>query len=181
MANEIIIEIDAPHNANVVFHPIQSVLRGRWLDTRIPSGHGSRNTQIRDIKDVPGMRIALDVQAKKARVFDPLGEQQYRQLCLDIRTKWQTSAGVQPLIAAPVEPIPEKEFNLTQEQVATWWHWMKRLCAQGDARHVSGTWGTQPKGRIKVNFYDWNRRNPQYLDEFVDGLHPEPVEPNATP
>lgn len=181
MPNEIIVEVDALNNASVLFHPLMKPLRGRWLDSRIPSGMGEGQSHVRDIKDVPGQRIALDVQSKKGRVFDPIGDPEYQQLRVEIRQKWMTGSSMQPVLQTPAEPIPEQEYNLTQEQVATWWYWMKRLCDEKQCRHVAGSWGKQPEGRIKVNFYDWNRQNPQYKDQFDEQNTQPPARSNANP
>lgn len=134
---EAIIEVGTSDCVRDVFcEPLGESLRGKfWVG-------GVKGVVLDDgtarLPDVPGMRIALDAQKRRVRVFDPLEtERGGRKTLSEIDEARRHMPIRSPGKAAPVE---ERIFEgLTENQVAHWAQWMDTQVKAKHATLVSGT------------------------------------------
>jgi hypothetical protein len=162
--SEIAIELSGPYNESILFPPAGKVLRGEYLKTRLPRAvHFREDSGLSKVDRVPGTVIALDISGKRGRYFDPLGTEDnwelLRQISADLRGN-------------PTELIAEKEnplANMSDDQVATWFHWMLRAVTDGTAKvlDTAAKWPEKPPaGRIRVDFFSSDLTAPRYKDQF---------------
>jgi len=174
---ETIIEIAGPNNESVVFDPVGQRLRGRWshVATAGHTIHESLAALQRAAPEIPGIYIALDPQARTARVFDPLKETEEGQRIWSL---------IQPVLTTYEaflnngRPWDTQVYeNLTPDQVKTWAFEIRNVLDCGYGRMVSGpeppplaTIKAMPGGRF-VRSYMGQREN-----ERVDVV---PIEKNG--
>ena len=168
------IELATDKNATILFPPTQSLLRGRhdWANvTNAVAVRRSGQTPITKMPTIPGLHIELDVTKKCARIYDPLSLPENESLLNDISSVWASNYG--KLCKPKAE---EKHKDMSQNQVATWFHWMRRYVDANMARLVSGDIKQTVKGRVRVDFFNNAQtfkdrvsgriENPKYKDEM---------------
>ena len=165
-SNELIIEIATANNNDVVFKPSdQQMLRGRktragWGNTTFHS-HPERNQMLN--KEIPGLHIGLDAAERRARIFDPLADPKYKILLTEIESLI-TSFGV---AQGKPQPCPDQiRENLSDNDIATWLHWMRRLVGEKKAIVRQGEISKKVKGRVQVSFGIESPDQPRYEDEW---------------
>lgn len=169
MNDEIIIEVATPHNNDIVFRPVGStrLLRGR----KVRSGYEANQSSLKRPGmieamgiEIPGLHIALSIPQQTGRVFDPLDSDSGREKLAELESK--VNAG-RALNTVKLFPVKEKVVeNLTQNDIATWLHWMRRHVDEGDAVVVQGDVKKKVEGRVRVTFGNPDPASPQYLDEW---------------
>lgn len=145
--NVIIIEIDSAKNEASVFPPYSRTvpLRGRLSANRFPRGTTAMEFPgVMSVDNVPGLQVQVDLDAKTGRIFDPLSLIKYEALRETIATA---------LRHEKVSAVPEVKVPLTDDKLATWVYWMRRLVAncQASLLKLDGDWPKLP-GKVQVNF-----------------------------
>lgn len=164
--DEIVIEMGRRGCGDVEFPPAMLILRGRFSQAELgPVNQGF----CRKVPTVPGMRVALDIVGRKARIFDPLALPEFKETMDDVSTLLKTQAGA---VVNQMEPKPNKEQyweNMNDVDIASWHHWMKRLVEQDHTAILrQGHFLDQAKipGRVKLDFLADPRGGPTFQDEF---------------
>ena len=161
---EIVIEISGQHNRNLLFDPQQVILRGAFD----PAGIGPRGKALACGK-IPGMRVGVNMRAKKARIFDPLEFPSNEKRLDEINEAFRRANMNQ------VKPRPQESFDaLSDNTLSTWLYWMRRYVEEGKAFHVSGSAKLDSEklpGDPTIDIgYDSNHKAPRLLSEF-DALY----------
>lgn len=163
MSKEVVIEISAPNCANVMFTPLRKLLRGRWDVHKLPIGTSSE-PGILNLRELPGMHVALDVQRREARVYDPMA----------LPKNADALKAAQKVIkhATSREYHPEKETfyrNLSDDAIASFVYWMQRFIEQNIAVLVAGNFPSQDSlpGRIEVDPFNSGNGAKRFKDEFT--------------
>lgn len=164
MSDEIVIEIRAPKNEDVMFEPMRSKLRSAWRRAGLPAGSTSRSAHLLSLPDLPGMRVCLTPSQRVGKVVDPLGFDENQTLLLEANAVFRNL----PSHRKDQHPAPDRVYTkLTQDDVATWFYWMKRLVDKGEAVVVSGSLDRKPpEGRIRVGGFDSRHTAPRYKDQW---------------
>jgi len=126
---EIGVEIGDNENSNPDFKPLSVTLRGRWSANNVPRGTTARHSPLLRLPDLPGMYLFLNVEARTARVVDPL---QYEDNA-SIKLAWREYQD-------GLEPLPEQKIEkMTDGDVASWVYWIGRLIEKGEATKLDGS------------------------------------------
>lgn len=139
VSNEIAIEIATSKNQNFLFGPLGHLrIRGRW-DFHKVAGRFSHDAmkmlnQATDI--IPGECIAVDIENRTCRLFDPLRETERG------RELW---AKIEPIVAEYQghfecgtklrEPVVIADCN--EDTLKTWLYYMRRAVDAGHAKVIS--------------------------------------------
>lgn len=140
---EIVIELDHFKNSDVLFYPIQKLLRSRIVPSR--TGRRIPEQFFRFEHDaIPGLYIHLNEKKKIGRVTDPLSypENEGKKLAIDAARR-QHAAQRGSSLPKPIAPWKEivKE-NLTTDEIRTWKFYMRRLVdGMTDHRDSSENYG----------------------------------------
>ena len=184
-ATEITIEISAGKNRDVYFRPAQRTLRGT-VDVGVPPGFvvPEHVTALNNVPNIPGLYVSLDIQARRARVYDPLE--------FDTGLAAKVNAWCRNVVGAVgnevYSPVPEQVYDLNDGDVASWCYWMKRTVDAGQAKLVAGSgfpaekdW---PKGDVRMDYENTNPLAPKYASEMehlartgVPGIKPSKLNP----
>jgi len=179
-SEECVVELVGPQNENIEFPPLMEVFRGRWDRSGIPAGTTGRTSGVLALPTIPGIHICLNVAAKRGRVFDPLSLPEHAGTLAAINRVVKHANSLLEDSSAMPERVIE---NLSNDQAATWLHWMNELVKRGKAVLVSGNLERKVSGRVRVSFYDSRQNAPIYLDEEEEaraGAHPLPAGVSAT-
>jgi len=126
--NEIIIEIATPKNQNYMFGPLGHVrIRGRWDFNKVAGrfSHESMKAINKITSIIPGECLAVDIEAKRCRLFDPLRETEKGQalwakiapIIDEYHSHFQCGSGLR-------EPIVRD--NCDADTIKTWLYYMRR-------------------------------------------------------
>lgn len=131
MSKVIEVELDTPGNSNVLFPPLTRNVRGRFLLSRVAEPQaGAKRDEYGD--EIPGQRLALDLDTHEGFLIEPLHFDQFRVLKLKIEAK---RFGLEE----PVQRFAlSGESQPSGQDVPTWLFWLKRLVDAGCARVVKG-------------------------------------------
>lgn len=150
----VVIELSEEMNENIMFPPTQDVYRGEWDRLRLPANSTSIHEHLLSLPGLPGVRIELDVDAKRGRVFDPLllSDAKFKV----IREKWEKWAATRSMATPNAGPVEyQKEIvieSMNPSRMATWLHWMKELVSRKKAKLIAGSLDRKLDGRIRVGW-----------------------------
>lgn len=123
-SGEIIVELDSPNNNNMLFRPLQRVLRGKFDPKRMNGDGKAKHAPV-----VPGLHIGVNPKTKVGRVYDPLKEEREY---LRVRDGLKASHGWSDIII--VQEAIHNDIDVT-----TWLFWMKRMIENGTAHLITGS------------------------------------------
>lgn len=156
------IEFTAPSMGFVVFNPCEERrFRSRWNPRDLPPGTtfipGSKAQQF----VVPGERFELDIANRKARGYDPLNLPEYATLCKKLSSSSTSYTGQDP----------SHYRNLSDDDIATYLHWMAEFVKRGYAELLPGSAPIPkpaPKSRIEVDRWNGSQdpKTKRFLHEF---------------
>jgi len=139
--NTIEIEIDHARNANVVFYPAGRLVRGRFLHSRVdePSAvmHAGRWAE----HGIIGQVIGVDLDAREGFIREPLRDAKHATLADRIKQRGMSLA-----------PAREAFPLATDDDVATWVHWLQRHVAAGNATLLCGEFPAKLPGVPRTRF-----------------------------
>lgn len=163
MPDEIVIELDDGHNSRIEFPPRMDWFRGRWTPAGLVAQSISRGSAVCQL-ELPGQCIALNVAKRQGRIFDPLEEPDNKPALAMfesiLKTKDALHRGSQ---ACPEQVHPD----LSQEQVASWWHWMRQMVeVRKVAKLVAGSFSKQPEGDPRIDYYSIDPGVPRTKSEM---------------
>lgn len=139
------IEISSKRNQSAFFPPTQEMLRGAWDQSNLPKGSTS-DRGLMNLPSTPGMRIALNITQRTAKIHDPLLLPQNQAMYEEFRA-------VHAQVFGPTRAVPAREHELRDgDAVATWLHWMKRLVDSKMAKLVAGHLKHTVKGRPRLSW-----------------------------
>ena len=131
---EIVIAVDKPRNGNVYFYPTNCSVEGTLKPWRSPGAN--YKPPIAALGEIPGERIHLDVKGKTGRISHALSDPENAGLFERIK---KASRSCQPPLKCGDKPAEDRWFrNLSDDQVNTWLHWMRRLVDRGHATILQG-------------------------------------------
>jgi hypothetical protein len=167
--NEIIIELAKAGGGDIEFPPSMGIHRGRISQAEMRPCNQSHTGIARRLPTVPGMCVALDIEGRTGRIFDPLGLPERKEVLAEITSliKQQPGAVVNNI---EVRPVKEQVWqHMSDSDIASWHHWMRRLVEED--RHAilrQGKFLDQEKlpGRIKLDFVSDPRTGPVFKDQF---------------
>jgi hypothetical protein len=163
MSGEIVIELDDGHNSRLEFPPLMDWFRGRWTPAGLVAQSASRGSAVCQL-EMPGQCIALDVARRRGRVFDPLEEPENKPALEQFDSILRTKDALHRGSRACPEQVHE---DLSEEQVASWWHWMRELAEiRKTAKLVAGQFSKQPEGDPRIDYYSMDPHVPRTLSEM---------------
>jgi len=129
--SEIVIEVGTDRNSNVLFTPLDTVLRGRWVrsNTRLSFSPDSGYNQL---PDVPGIYVALDIKSGTLRGVDPLSLDENKDLMAKVAAAALHDQGP----VGPWTEIKKRGLSPTKIKSALWR--MHELVEGNKARVVRG-------------------------------------------
>lgn len=137
------IEIDGKNNNNVMFLPLQRVIRGRFdmdrLADRGGEGFGSMESKLGG-RVIPGQRLGIDLDRCEGYVHEPLRDPDH----------WRLREAIEKKLNMRLEDPLVKSENV---HVPTWLYWMKRLVDGGMAKVVKGVLPEKIDGEPKRQFF----------------------------
>lgn len=147
-----IIEVGDDRNRQIQFPPSKQILRGKWTIQGMGHAEGAQRGFGR-MPPIPGMRVELDPKNKRARVFDPLGLSDMANVLAE------ANAVVKAAFSHEMRPQDESVFpSMSQDQLASWAYWMRRLVDDGKATMVEGVLPSQADchkiGKVRRNYFD---------------------------
>ncbi|MHC4407162.1 MAG: hypothetical protein ACYTG0_46715 [Planctomycetota bacterium] len=170
-ADEIVVECNSSGNNQIYYLPLDIVHRGRWDDGRVQITTNRGGEAVKAGTIIPGIHLALSVSKRRFRVRDPIHEsRELQRLLLKINGQPEDTK-------INFDQVEVLKKDMPDDDLATHWHWMKRLVDIGQATIVQGKFGDKrPKGRVLVNRspssrnfpYDRNTKfgEPRFEDEF---------------
>src|SRR5262249_23319854 len=97
---------------------------------------------------IPGQRLVLDPDKLEASIVETLHDPQHR--AVKQRLEKQYALG------------PEREtFVVHKDDLATWYYWLGRAVAQGDAKLVRGAIPAKYEGTPRKSFVSQPRKDPR--------------------
>ncbi len=129
------IEVNGPKDESIIFAPTQTKVRGRWDFQR--TAHRDKSEVLKrlayEVPMIPGKVIALDSDAKKGCIFDPLGSGEGKAILEKINAIAKDTGG--EVTAAH----PTENYVLDVHGVKEWLYWMRRQVDAGMATVVPGS------------------------------------------
>ena len=117
------IEISDKCNRNVMFHPLQQKLRGRW-DAQNVSYKRAHQALAQLPTVIPGIQVIIDTNRKTRGYMDPLSNSEHAETVEKIKMAREQVSGISP----GHNPWPAVKFeNSTHNELKTWMYWMRRL------------------------------------------------------
>jgi hypothetical protein len=143
----IVIEINSPTNADLLFRPINEVVRGRFEPARLKMKDKGDLFELFP-QGIPGQRIELDEAKAVGVIAEPLREKCHadtakavRRACR-VRQLGVTDDGTDVATEqAGFIPPARKEFS--NIHAPSWAYWMKRAVQSEQAKLVSGTFAAE--------------------------------------
>ena len=127
---EITIELGSENkNVNPFIEPLGAARRGKWRRSNLPSMNLA-DAEVAGLPDLPGYCVAVDLNARTVRIFDPLEHDPRR-----------------PDIEKALRKFFKRRLEIEPQQVSRdhakptlyrWLMWMQRLVAAGGATVVDG-------------------------------------------
>jgi hypothetical protein len=137
---EIIIELGRDNkNVNPFIEPLGEARRGKWRRSNLPVANLA-DAEVAGLPNLPGYCVAVDLVARKIRVFDPLEKHSSR-----------------PQVEAALRKFLKRRLEIEREQVThdqplatlhRWLRWMYRLVDGGSARVVHGEFPPETEEQI---------------------------------
>lgn len=129
--SEIIVEIAAPKNRNVMFGPLRQKLRGRW--DRTQNGAKSVHQSFAEMPDIPGIRLFIDTKRDVVGLYDPLalGDGQ------KIMERYDRIHNTWPTYVPQRKPWPPQIIE-DKAVIKTWLYEVRKLVDRGRAIIVRG-------------------------------------------
>jgi len=160
---EIVIELDDGHNSNIEFPPLMDWFRGRWAPAGMVPQSMSKGSAVCQL-EMPGQCIALDMGNRRGRVFDPLSEPENKP-ALEL---FDSIVRAKDVMHRGSQPVPEQvKEHMQEDDLASWWYWMHQLVAvRKVAKLVAGSFGKQPPGDPKIDYYTVDPHVPRTLSEM---------------
>ena len=152
------IEIDGPHNENLIFMPIGAKrVRGRfdWRRVREPlAAITAARWPAGGV--IPGQRIGLDLETGTGFVVDPLHD--------------DANALTRERIVGQGLALPPARQEFPSVHVPTWLHWIKRAVEAGLAKIVTGALPAKIEGEPKLSFFGNPTVDPRdaMIDKLID-------------
>ncbi|HET6880429.1 MAG TPA: hypothetical protein VFI31_09755 [Pirellulales bacterium] len=137
---ELIIELGRDNkNVNPFIEPLGEARRGKWRRSNLPLMNLA-DAEVAGLPNLPGYCVAVDLVARKIRVFDPLEKHSNRP---------QVESALRKFFKRRLEIEPEQ---VTRDQpLATlhrWLAWMYRLVSGGNARVVQGEFPPETEQQV---------------------------------
>jgi hypothetical protein len=147
------ITVDGSRNQNLHFRPLQRVLRGTFDINRVPDPQ-ARIEATRFPRPIPGVRIAVDPQARTAAIIEPLHE--------------PVNAAMRERVEKMGLRLPPEREEFKDIDVPTWLFWMRRAVVNELAKIVEGKFPEIDEARVQKNFITKPQRDPR--DGLIDKL-----------
>jgi hypothetical protein len=181
LSSIIAIEIATAENANVLFGPTNTKLRGRWSGASRSLRGMTSDAGMNQMPDLPGQQLILDTNKKTFTVHDPLGDPDYMETLDSANSVLKAVFGA--------ESKPDKDYEIDVEDSTafkTALYWLRRLLDANQARLISGEVPLladirkSVKGDIRKGF--WNSFQNDYIeeDESEGGVAVKSSPPKAT-
>lgn len=149
-ASTVLIEFDTPTNSNVLFQPLQRVIRGRFDARRIRSA-GPLWDRWPEV--IPGQRLQLNTTTGEAAIVEPLWNAEHSTIRNRIESRGMKLA-----------PGSEE----LKADVPTWVYWIRQLVESGKAKLVSGELPTKVEGTPRTRFL--SNETPEPIDRLTDAI-----------
>ena len=137
---EFVIELGDAKNGNHLLPINQRMLRGAWKHENTRNLDLDTDGQfaiMRQMRDIPGMCIHVSTSRRSARVFDPLGEPENKDLLENVATV------VNKAFAKKCGPDKADHYqDLSADEIKTWLYWSRRFL---DARQCTERQGSVPQ------------------------------------
>jgi hypothetical protein len=116
-------------NINPFIEPLGEARRGRWRRSNLPLANLA-DAEVAGLPNLPGYKVAVDLVARKIRIFDPLDKDSNRT---------QVESALRKFFKRRLEIEPE-QVTLDQPLATLhrWLAWMHRLVQGGNAKVVGG-------------------------------------------
>ena len=167
------IEIANKQNRQAIFRPLNERLRGEWANWNINGKTMHSSVQLLP-GPIPGIRLSVDTDQRTLRRYDPLGEDEHK----DLWQKLQSHLKANDDHLKQGNPWPEVLIeNADPTQIKTWLYWFRRMVDSGTARVVETDSASLPPmetimdlpGLTEVGQLNTNSHSPKYKEHFAPG------------
>ena len=137
---EVVIELGREDkNINPFIEPLGEARRGKWRRSNLPLSNLA-DAEVAGLPSLPGYKVAVDLVARKIRVFDPLEKDSNRpQVESALRKFFKRRLEIEPEIVTTDQPLATLD---------RWLAWMHRLVEAGNAKVVGGKIPDEIKHRV---------------------------------
>jgi hypothetical protein len=137
---EVVIELGRDNkNINPFIEPLGEARRGKWRRSNLPVANLA-DAEVAGLPNLPGYKVAVDLVARKIRVFDPLEkESNRRDIESSLRKFFKRRLEIEPEQVTHDQPLATLQ---------RWLVWMHRLVEGGNAKVVSGEIPDEIKHRV---------------------------------
>ena len=161
---EIEIEFGDSRNRVFAWGPTMEILRGKWTRTNLNSDELVE--ELAAMPDIPGMRIRINYDRRRAVVYDPLALPENKPLADKIsaliKERFRRNEG-------PAQPVERNDMD--KDDLKTWLFWMVRRVKGKAAVLTAGELPSYEEieklpGKTRIAFYDSSSRACKWREEF---------------
>lgn len=152
-------------------------VRGRWEKVNMGTDTFSESMRsLNVLQSIPGGCIALDYGQRRGMVFDPLEDAPGAALVESVRKALgvtnermrEIDSVFRVTFRHGVRPFERRTLaRMTDDDVASWHYWLKRIVREGNGRIILGSFPTtDPEGRVKVDYTNTHFGVPRFKHQY---------------